>query len=397
MKRVVYTCIFSSYDNLLEPVVMPGWDYVCFTDQDLQSDVYRIVKLPKGGPFMSRDIKMLPHKWLPNYNLWFYFDGSLAISKPFEIITKNEWIGYKHRCLDPWDEFDRIVSANKGDLGIVMRQLDDYSEEIESGLGHMAGGVLYRKNTEKVRKLNEAWWNEYKKYPSRDQIALYKVLHNSKVNWGFLNNYINMADFTYQEHVCVGTNRNPDGNIYEFTPSGVGENFKDYGRALNMHCSLVPFDEDWIVIRDQDSLYFPGDYRKIIREATIKHPNCGIFGAYTNRIGLKWQLIDEKRNDSTNIMELYEISRERSEKYGSECETVNKPIAGFFMMFKKGTWKNAKFQEGDFSKCPVLFDWDFSQRVISMGLNTMLIKGLYLFHFYRMQQDDIRDTNHLFS
>ncbi|GAI73141.1 unnamed protein product, partial [marine sediment metagenome] len=35
------------------------------------------------------------------------------------------------------------------------------------GKGHMSGGVLYRKNTEEVIKLNRAWFEEFSKYPSR--------------------------------------------------------------------------------------------------------------------------------------------------------------------------------------------------------------------------------------
>lgn len=394
--KVIYTTLFDNYDKLVDPIVLPGWDYICFTNVDIQSDVYKIIKVEGTGPYLNRDIKINSHKWLPNYSEWLYMDPCISIIYPIEINTSLEWLGFKHRTTDPWCEFHRIITAGKGDLEMLKRQLNNYSELVAPGLGHMAGGVLYRKNTEKVIDLNNKWFDEFTLYPSRDQLSLYKCLHESEVSWGYLNNYTNMANFVFEQHLTVNTDRNENGNIYEFTPSGEGDNYKDYGTVLNRHCQLVPYDEDWIIIRDQDTFYFPDtNYRRIIREASIKYSDTGIFGAYTNRIGLKWQLHGELANEDDNIMNIHKEAIERKE-HGSECEEVNKPIAGFFMMFKKGTWKSVKFNEGDMGNSDVLFDWDFSQRVLGMGLKTRLIKGLYLFHFYRMQKD-IRCTNHIFE
>ena len=56
----------------------------------------------------------------------------------------------------------------------MLRQVKDYIDEgVSERLGHMAGGVLFRRNTKKVIKLNKAWYKEWMKYQSRDQIGLY--------------------------------------------------------------------------------------------------------------------------------------------------------------------------------------------------------------------------------
>ena len=40
MKKVIYTTIFGGYDNLVEPQHKPeGWDFICFTDSDIESKV----------------------------------------------------------------------------------------------------------------------------------------------------------------------------------------------------------------------------------------------------------------------------------------------------------------------------------------------------------------------
>ena len=44
-KKVIYTTIFGGYDELTEPYFIPdGWDFICFTDTDLKSKNWKIVK-----------------------------------------------------------------------------------------------------------------------------------------------------------------------------------------------------------------------------------------------------------------------------------------------------------------------------------------------------------------
>lgn len=401
-RKVIYTGVFSGYDILRKPhVYTSDWDYVCFTDNpNLEDELWQIRVLDLTGPHASREVKMLPHKYLPDYEEWFYIDASVQPRKHLNFdACLHDWLGFKHGNIDPFQEYHRIVSQGKGDIEVLIKQLHAYlAEGVKEKLGHMAGGVLFRKNIEVVRKLNEAWHKEWMKYPSRDQASLYKVLHESDVNWEFLNSYNPPEDFEFNLHRFISPIRERGGTIYEFTPSGIGENFKDYGKALNAHCALVPYDEDWIIIRDQDTMYFPLDHRRIIREATLRYPDTGVFGAYTNRIGLQWQLVEEQLSEDPDIKNHYIMAKHLEEKYGSECVDCKLGgVAGFFMMFRKGTWKNVHFNEGDMGNCDVLFDWAFSIKVRDeLKKPLRLIKGLYLFHFYRFHKD-VRDTTHIFD
>ena len=46
-KKVIYTCISGDYDILNEPIVInKEWDYICFTDSDIQSEHWTIKKIP---------------------------------------------------------------------------------------------------------------------------------------------------------------------------------------------------------------------------------------------------------------------------------------------------------------------------------------------------------------
>ena len=44
MKKVVFTFIINGYDTLKDPtIVTPGWDYLCFSDEGLSSEVPKIL------------------------------------------------------------------------------------------------------------------------------------------------------------------------------------------------------------------------------------------------------------------------------------------------------------------------------------------------------------------
>ena len=46
MSKVIYTAIIGGYDTLVEPDYKPeGWDFVCFTDNDIESKTWQIRKV----------------------------------------------------------------------------------------------------------------------------------------------------------------------------------------------------------------------------------------------------------------------------------------------------------------------------------------------------------------
>ena len=82
-KNVIYTAIFGGYDNLTEPSFIPdGWDFVCFTDSDIKSDVWDVRKvkpLYKDSTRNARKYKILPHRFLSEYDVSVWVDGNILI------------------------------------------------------------------------------------------------------------------------------------------------------------------------------------------------------------------------------------------------------------------------------------------------------------------------------
>ncbi len=208
----VYTAIIGNYDELKEPfVITPGWNYVCFTDQDLQSNTWEIRKvdiLPFGRAKTARHIKILPHLYLADpETLW--IDGTFFIN-----CDLNEWWRHfrnpfttvKHpfdRCIytDIWS----CLASGKGDPHVLRQQRKAYQEAgIPTENGLISSGILMRKDCDSVRRFCELWWSQVEKYTERDQIAFGYANHllpNSHygMSWNYTSQHPN-REFIHHPH-----------------------------------------------------------------------------------------------------------------------------------------------------------------------------------------------------
>jgi cellulose synthase/poly-beta-1,6-N-acetylglucosamine synthase-like glycosyltransferase len=164
--------------------------------------------------------------------------------------------------------------------------------------------------------------------------------------------------------------------IYYSTPFSIDKNI---GGAYNEFCKIVPNDEDWIVITDADSMFLTPDYGVIIHKAIQTHGNdFGLIGCYTNRLRKTHQLHNGTFSNDHDIRHHVKIAMEYMCKDGIEDITPLN-IAGVFMAFQKKTWKLV----GGFLENSIVADTFFSQQVVSKGLKLGLIRGLYVYHWYR--------------
>ena len=83
MKKVIFTAIFGGYDQLPDHQYKPeGWDFICFTDSDIQSNVWDIKKVPaiyEDPTRNARKYKVLPHRWFPDYDYSLWIDGNILV------------------------------------------------------------------------------------------------------------------------------------------------------------------------------------------------------------------------------------------------------------------------------------------------------------------------------
>lgn len=189
-------------------------------------------------------------------------------------------------------------------------------------------------------------------------------------------------------------------NVYYFTPA---RGDKNLGKACNDHCRSVPNDDDWICLRDGDTMMLTPNYSKHIEDIIERNKdNYDVIGCMTNRIGLAHQMINKKMSEDTDIRNHMNIAFElEKSNYG---EVVRSPsyVAGHFMLFSKRAWVEHPFEEGKILITKIVnkkreigfVDYWFSNFFYKrkrVGIAT----GLYIFHLYRLFHPNRSIKSHL--
>lgn len=188
MKIAVYTALFGAYDYFLEPTgYNSDYDYYLFTDQDIESNVWRVVKLPFKEKIF-REIKTLPQKYLPDYEATVWVDANIRalrdISQYVDTVLKYGDIGFpKHPSNDcVTQELQLCIHLGKDDRDKMASQVHEYiNEGFPIHYGQVETGVIVRKNTAKVQRFNELWWDEVREKSVRDQLSVMYAVWKSGV------------------------------------------------------------------------------------------------------------------------------------------------------------------------------------------------------------------------
>lgn len=217
-KVVVYTCITGGYDNVLEPTfVTPGVDYICFTDDPtLKSKTWKFRPIPQELSGYSkvkqqRGVKILPHRYLPEYNVSIWVDGAVIvkgdINEYLKTLDMNQYSVFipehpSRKCI--YKEKDACVKIGKikgADIKLAEEQMKRYRDDkFPENCGLVQTNIVIRRHNDAYSKeLMEKWWSELSQYSHRDQLSfnyalwkctpkkfkyLIKTTCNSKIfNW----------------------------------------------------------------------------------------------------------------------------------------------------------------------------------------------------------------------
>ncbi len=200
LKIAVYSCITDEYDTVLEPVSdEPGVDYYLFTDVEIRNgskwkkvDITRFKEYTELTPVqLNRKIKMLPFKYLPDYDYSIYIDGNIEIVAPLSPLVEemgSHALGvHYHRTRDCiYDELVQVLYLKKADPVLARQQVAAYKKDgFPPHFGLYENPILIRKHSDKgVCRLMEIWWEEYMRYPTRDQLSLPYVIWKSGYDRG---------------------------------------------------------------------------------------------------------------------------------------------------------------------------------------------------------------------
>lgn len=204
----IYTAIIGNYEELKEPtVITPGWRYICFTDQPLRSDTWKIKQVVSAGnnSRTAREIKILFHKYIRDkFSMW--IDASFQVN-----VNLNDW--WNSRFMSPftvikhpmrscvYEEAKYCKMAGRGHYSDIDKQIASFKTRKIPAQSHLIqSGILMREKTNAVMDFCELWWDELSKGSTRDQIAFVPVAHEMPIHNVTHWNYRNSDEFIYTKH-----------------------------------------------------------------------------------------------------------------------------------------------------------------------------------------------------
>lgn len=201
MPTIIYTVITGAYDSIKQPLVVEeGIEYILFTNNlgIVDAGVWKVVQIPseqwqgrtetENNILLSRKVKMLPHKYLPEGAEWsIYIDADMLIKEPLTRLIRNLnedtlFAACRHSyCKSVSEEINDLKAKGMVDTTQVENQWQRYVEwGFKDDLGISENGLLIsRHNDAHVAQLMELWWEEYQNGCLRDQVSLMPCIYRT--------------------------------------------------------------------------------------------------------------------------------------------------------------------------------------------------------------------------
>lgn len=208
-KKVIYTCITGDYDVLKEPVIVTeGWDYICFTDQDLTSKNWKIVKTGKTANQVKeqRRKKIFNEYILSEYDESIWVDGSIYINCDLNTFKAKhfdtDFCLMNHPTRDCiYQEAYACIALNKDKKENILEQVEGYkSEGLPANEGMVATGIMYRRHTFKVIDFCKKWWGEVFEKSHRDQLSFNYIVWRERLPYSTFPFDVLKREFVITSH-----------------------------------------------------------------------------------------------------------------------------------------------------------------------------------------------------
>jgi len=170
---------------------------------------------------------------------------------------------------------------------------------------------------------------------------------------------------------------------------------KNIGKYYNDVMKTIPSDQDFSCFVDGDTIFTTPFYGYTIENVIEQNPNISCYTCYTNRVYCPEQIapgVDTKSNDMAYHRN-FGLMMESI--YGTSCEDITKTksgnlMSGCMILIQKRLWKKI----GGFLENGMLgVDNDLHTKVIKSNEKLYLMRGVYLYHWYRWP--NYKDKSHL--
>jgi len=168
---------------------------------------------------------------------------------------------------------------------------------------------------------------------------------------------------------------------------------KNIGRYYNRFMELLPDDGDWACFTDGDTLHLVSDYGKYLEEYIVAYPEVGMWTCMTNRVIQTYQLLHGIIDNNHDILRHRKLATANLQENRLKMEVLADAdflLSGCMIMISKKAWRMA----GGFSEGCLGVDNYMHAAVMKTEYKVGLMKGYYLYHFYRGDKH-YSNTDHL--
>ena len=193
----LYSCLFGGYERLneLEPEALGSSDAILFTDDpNLTSRTWRIVVVQPAWPGDSvrsqRQIKMLGHEALADYDTLVYVDNTVKLRVPVESFVE-QWLQDSTLAMPGHvppvtisDAFEMVIEHKLDDPDRFRGQREHYAAHYPDVLNATTpwSGFFARRNNDDYRAFARIWYDHVLRYSRRDQLSIRVALKLSGIS-----------------------------------------------------------------------------------------------------------------------------------------------------------------------------------------------------------------------
>jgi len=165
---------------------------------------------------------------------------------------------------------------------------------------------------------------------------------------------------------------------------------QNVGAYYNAFMKMLPSEEDYACFLDGDATFTTTKYGLQLEDIVERYPKCGLFVGRTNRVKCAWQVVPNVDFRNNDIEYHRTVGQGLAEKHWDLCAPVDPNpthlMSGVLFVLKKALWKKL----GGFLDTGMLgVDNDLHRRCLELGEEILLMQGLYVYHWYRNNLDDV--------
>lgn len=224
MKLEIITSITGEKDWLRDDQAPSSAVFTAYTDKPYETKLWNIktaydkFKDPRRN---SRIHKILIHKY-SEADVTIWIDGNMRFLVPPEELVERylqdyDMAMFAHGSRDCiYDEALTCAKLKLDDPELIIEQAKYYEDHhFAKHQGLCSGYFIIRRNNQKTRDFNEAWWADYCRFSRRDQISLMPAINKVGVNINIIpERWVQEAGFASMAGaVCIYHHRHAEGNF----------------------------------------------------------------------------------------------------------------------------------------------------------------------------------------